>query len=325
MRRTIIFFLTAIVSFSLYPSDLPAQESITEAIASYGTFDSWSVREVKESAIIGGKTARLYEFYGNQEVTRTKEPFSAPEGYPWRTNNVLAVVAGVTKTNNTVFPEKRGDGYCARIETHVESVKVLGMINMDVTCQGALFIGSLEEPIKDTKTPMSKVLYGIPFEGRPEAVVFDYKAEVGHEVVRGTGFSALKEMGYPDYPQLYMVLQKRWEDESGRVHAVRVGTAIRHFEENVPEWVNGCRVEIAYGDITGEPYYQDYMGLKNDPETAFYCYNSDGEKVLVEEDGWADADDEPNYLILTFLASSGPAFYGGVGNVLWVDNVKIEM
>ena len=136
---------------------------------------------------------------------------------------------------------------------------------------------------------------------------------------------ALKEMGYPDYPQLYMVLQKRWEDESVRVHAERVGTAIRHFEENVPEWVNGCRVEIAYGDITGEPYYQDYMGLKNDPETAFYCYNSDGEKVLVEEDGWADADDEPNYLILTFLASSGPAFYGGVGNVLWVDNVKIEM
>ena len=222
MRRTIIFFLTAIVSFSLSPSDLPAQESITEAIASYGTFDSWSVREVKESAIIGGKTARLYEFYGNQEVTETREPYVAPEGYLWRTNNVLAVVAGVTKTSNTVFPEERGNGYCARIETHIESVKVLGMINMDVTCQGAMFIGALEEPIRDTKSPMTKVMYGVPYDGRPAALVFDYKADVGHEVIRGTGFSALKEMGYPDYPMVYMVLQKRWEDEKGEVHALRV-------------------------------------------------------------------------------------------------------
>lgn len=325
MRRTIIFFLTAIVSFSLYPSDLPAQESITEAIASYGTFDSWSVREVKESTIIGGKTARLYEFYGNQEVTETREPYVAPEGYLWRTNNVLAVVAGVTKTSNTVFPEERGNGYCARIETHIESVKVLGMINMDVTCQGAMFIGALEEPIRDTKSPMTKVLYGVPYDGRPAALVFDYKADVGHEVIRGTGFSALKEMGYPDYPMVYMVLQKRWEDEKGEVHALRVGSAIMQIDRNVPDWENGCRLEVAYGDITGEPFYREYMGLKNDPETAFWCINGEGKKTMVHEDGWAAADEEPNWLILTFLASSEQAFYGGVGNVLWLDNVRIEM
>ena len=323
MRRTIIFSLT--LSMSLLPAAVFAQRETVADINSYGTFDNWSIREIKESGVIGGGIRHLFEFYGNQEVTRTKEPFTAPEGYLWRTNNVLAVVAGVTKTNNTVFPEKRGDGYCARLETHVESIKVLGMINMDVTCQGAMFVGSLEEPIRDTKSPMSKVLYGVPFEGRPSAVVFDYKADVGHEVVRGTGFSALKEMGYPDYPELYMVLQKRWEDEDGSVHALRVGTAICRFEESVPEWIDGYRVEVAYGDITDEPYYQDYMGLRIDPETAFYCYNSEGEKVVVQEDGWASADEEPNYLILTFLASSERAFYGGVGNVLWIDNVKIEM
>lgn len=321
MRRTIIFFLTMSLSSAL----LSAQDDIVEAIGSYGTFDSWSARQVKESGIIGGKTAELYEFYGDGEITQTREPYVAPDGYLWRTNNVLAVVAGVTKTSNTVYPEPRGDGYCARLETHIESVKVLGMINMDVTCQGAMFIGALEEPIKDTKAPMTKVLYGVPFEGRPTALVFDYKADVGHETVRGTGFSPLKNMGYPDYPIVYMVLQKRWEDEDGEVHALRVGSAIKRIDENVTEWKDSCRMEVVYGDITGEPFYEEYMGLKNDPETAFYCINSKGKKVMVQEDGWTEADAEPNYLILTFLASSNPPFYGGVGNILWIDNVRIEM
>ena len=321
MRRTIIFFLTMSLSSAL----LSAQDDIVEAIGSYGTFDSWSARQVKESGIIGGKTAELYEFYGDGEITQTREPYVAPDGYLWRTNNVLAVVAGVTKTSNTVYPEPRGDGYCARLETHIESVKVLGMINMDVTCQGAMFIGALEEPIKDTKAPMTKVLYGVPFEGRPTALVFDYKADVGHETVRGTGFSPLKNMGYPDYPIVYMVLQKRWEDEDGEVHALRVGSAIKRIDENVTEWKDSCRMEVVYGDITSEPFYEEYMGLKNDPETAFYCINSKGKKVMVQEDGWTEADAEPNYLILTFLASSNPPFYGGVGNILWIDNVRIEM
>ena len=338
MRRTIIFFLTILtlqtVSASYYLSAqetdscrsiAPASEDILDSINEYGTFDRWSVREVKESGIIGGKVAQLFEFYGNQEVVKTREPYVSPEGYLWRTNNVLAVVAGVTKTSNTVYPEKRGDGYCARLETHIESVKVMGMINMDVTCQGGIFIGELAEPIKDTKSPMTKVLYGVPFDGRPAALVFDYKADVGHEVVRGTGFSPKKEMGYPDYPIVFMMLQKRWEEADGSVHALRVGTAVHRFDESVSEWVNGFRLDVSYGDITEEPFYQDYMGLKTDPETAFWAVNSDGEKVMVEEDGWASADENANYLILTFLASSEKAFYGGVGNILWLDNVRILM
>lgn len=39
--------------------------------------------------------------------------------------NVMARVAGITKTNTSVFPEKRGDGFCARMDTRMESVKVL--------------------------------------------------------------------------------------------------------------------------------------------------------------------------------------------------------
>ena len=114
MRRT-RFLVLSFIATALFSLDVNAQQSVVDAINSYGNFDRWSIREVKESSIIGGATKQLYEFYGNQEVTFTgKTPFEAPKGYIWRTNNVLAVVAGVVKTNNTVYPEKRGDGYCAR-------------------------------------------------------------------------------------------------------------------------------------------------------------------------------------------------------------------
>ena len=154
MRRTrlsglslAIFLLSAVIS--------SAQDDIVRQINDYGTFDRWCVREIKESGIIGGHTKYLYEFFGSPADTlRTgKEPYVSPEGYPWRTNNVLAIVAGVVKTNNTVYPEARGDGYCARIETHIEEVKALGGENMDVTCQGVMLVGTLHEPTRDTKSP----------------------------------------------------------------------------------------------------------------------------------------------------------------------------
>ncbi len=308
------------------PAYLSAQENIVKAINDFGKFDRWCLREVRESGLIGGHTKYLYEFYGNQDTLVTnKEPFKAPEGYLWRTNNVLAIVAGVVKTNNTVFPEARGEGYCARIETHIEEVKALGIVNMDVTCQGALLVGSLPEPITTTKDPMAKVLYGIPFTGSPKAVRLDYKADVGHEVIRGTGFSKLKPMGYVDSAEITVMLQKRWEDEDGNVHALRVGTGIVRIDRPVPEWQNGYEIKIHYGDITGEPFYKDYMGLKTDPETAYHAINSKGRDKIIEEDGWAEPGTQPTHLLLHFISSCGKAFYGGVGNTLWIDNVEIIM
>ena len=325
MRRIRIFVMSLLAAI-LFTVSARAQQSVVDAINSYGTFDSWSMRQVKESGIIGGATKTLYEFYGDQESVFTgKTPFEAPEGYLWRTNNVLAIVAGVVKTNNTVFPEKRGNGYCARIETHIEEVKALGIINMDVTCQGAVLVGALPEPITTTKDPMAKVLYGVPFTGMPKSVVMDIKADVGHEVIRGTGFSKLKPMGYPDSAEITIMLQKRWEDENGVVHALRVGTAIWRISEDIPQWRNGHELKINYGDITGEPYYKDYMGLKNDPESAYHALNSHGRNVIIQEDGWAEPGTEPTHMIINIISSCGNAFYGGVGNTLWVDNVKVVM
>lgn len=324
MRRTSNAILTFLLPFVSTVS-LFAQEDIVNQLNSYGDFENWSVREIKESGIIGGDVTQLFEFCGDRETVKSREPFRAPEGYLWRTNNVLAVVAGVTKTSTTVFPEKRGDGYCARIETHMEEVSALGVVNMKVTCQGAFFIGTLQEPIKDTKSPLKKVEYGVPFEGRPVALSFDFKSDVGHETIRGTGFSPFKAMGYPDYPQAMIILQKRWENPDGSVQALRVGTGIKRFTVNQPEWLNGYTLNVNYGDITSEPYYKDYMGLNNDEKTAYYCRNSQGKLVLVEEVGWASADEEPNYLIINFLSSCGEAFYGGVGNTLWLDNISLIM
>ena len=180
MKLTRLFFLAAALAVC---GQVAAQDEIVRKINEYGKFDTWCQREVKESGLIGGNTEYLYEFYGNPSDTLKtgKEAFVAPEGYLWRTNNVLAIVAGIVKTNNTVYPEARGDGYCARLETHIEDVKVLGMINMDVTCQGAILVGVLPEPITTTKDPMSKVLYGVPFTGCPHAVRMDIKADVCHK------------------------------------------------------------------------------------------------------------------------------------------------
>ena len=315
------------MAFVIISFNASAQADIVKKINEYGKFDAWCQREIKESSLIGGNTEYLYEFYGNPTDTLKtgKEPYSGPADYLWRTNNVLAIVAGVVKTNNTVYPEKRGEGYCARIETHIEEVKVLGLVNMDVTCQGAILIGELPEPITTTKDPMSKVLYGIPFNACPRAIRMDYKADVCHEVIRGTGFSKLKPMGYEDHAEITVMLQKRWEDEDGNVHALRVGTAIERIEKDIPEWENGHELVIGYGDITSEPYYKEYMGLKTDPETAYHAINSKGKNVIILEDGWAPVGTEPTHMMIHVISSCGAAFYGGVGNTVWIDNVEVVM
>ena len=325
MRRTRLLrlsFLWVVLAGNV----LHAQTDVADMINEYGSFDRWCVREIKESAIIGGHTKYLYEFYGDMDTTFTgKTPYVSPEGYLWRTNNVLAVVAGVVKTNNTIFPEPRDGGYCARIETHVEEVKALGVVNMEVVCQGAFVVGVLPEPIRDTKSPMAKVFYGVPYNGMPLALIFDYKAEVGHPTVRGTGFSKLKVMDYPDYPEVTFMLQKRWEDEEGRVHALRVATGIERIRESSSEWINDHVIPLRYGDITSDSDYEPYMGLKTDSETAYHALNSRGENVVVEEDGWAEPGTEPNFMVLNIMSSCGKAFYGGVGNTLWIDNVEIVL
>ena len=90
-------------------------------IEKWGKFDNWRVREIKESAIIGGNTKYVYEIAKGDTIKGVK-PYMNPYGCVWSNSNVLAIVSGIVKCSNTVFPEKRGDGYCVRLETRIERV-----------------------------------------------------------------------------------------------------------------------------------------------------------------------------------------------------------
>ena len=101
----------------------------------FGDMDQWVDRQIKESGIIGGNTKNVYEI-APTAVIQGDQVYKNMGGSPWGTSNVMAKVAGITKTNTSVFPEKRGEGYCARLDTRMESVKVLGLVNITVLAAG---------------------------------------------------------------------------------------------------------------------------------------------------------------------------------------------
>ncbi len=297
-----------LVTILLLPPYLAfGQTDMTTYINEGGKLDKWHQVIVKESGVIGGKVTTLHKL---------------DENGVWSLPNVTANIIGVIKTSNSVFPEKRGDGYCARLEIIQETVKVMGMLNLYVVAQGTLILGSVIEPIRDTKSPYSKLISGIPYTEKPKALQLDYKAKVGNKVVRGTGLSPRRDYEEIDYSDVLILLQYRWEEENGDVHSLRVGTGYKRITESSTEWKNGEQVEILYGDITGHNNYKEYMGMRNG-EIANYTMNSYGKIVPIKEEGWAKDDVSPTHIIIWISASSGKAFYGGIGNTLWVDNVKL--
>ncbi len=289
-------------------------------IARYGTFDNWVVREIKESGIIGGEIRHSYEI-AEGDTIKGPIPYVNPPHCVWSTSSIMGNVSGIIKVSCTVFPEERDNGKCVRLETRLEKVKVLGLINLNVIASGTIFLGQMLEPIRDTKNPQGKLNCGIPFTDRPEAIIFDYKTIVGHNRMRAGGIGAPKELGDNDYAECIVMLQKRWEDEEGNVYSKRIGTGYERFTQNQTEWKNGHRVEIHYGDITKEPFYRDYMKLIPQ-ELANYMINSKGKSVPIQEVGWGNGDETPTHVIVRFSASHGEAYVGDTVNRLWVDNVK---
>lgn len=302
---------------------VPAFGQKTVNIA-FGNFDHWVVREIKESGAIGGNVRYLYEIAPDDTI-RGDVPYRRNPRSPWGTSNVLAKVKGITKCSATVFPEPRGNGRCARLDTKLETVKVLGIINVTVLASGSLFLGDLIEPVKDTKNPQSKLNHGVPFTDRPAALVMDYKYRTDGSAnrIKAPGFGSQKTVPGQDYADITLLLQKRWEDADGNVYAERVGTANERFGTNTPEWVNGHAVPVLYGDITGNPAFLPQMGLTSG-EQAYWCRNSKGKMVPIQEVGWAADDERPTHMILQISSSYGGAYVGTVGNSLWVDNVKLR-
>lgn len=284
----------------------------------YGNMNTWMVRHVKESWAIGGNEKYFYEIAKGD--TLYDEPYKNVDS-PWAVSSVLAKVSGITKVSSTVFPEKRGNGYAARLETKIEKVKVLGLININVLASGTVFLGEMLEPITSTSDPMKKLVAGIPFTKRPKALQYDYKVITGGDCIQSTGFSKQKKLDQKDMAEVFLYLQHRWEDASGNIYAKRVGTAWENFSKSQTEWQNGHRLKIHYGDITSNPIYTKAMELRKD-DGAHYTKNSKGEMVPIQEVGWATENEAVTHLMLQFSSSNGGAYIGNVDSRLWVDNVE---
>lgn len=319
MRSSRIFLTTILLL--LAGCTMSARQAVDSLIDEKGKFDQWRVYELKESGIIGGNIKTIYRLSSGDTV-RGQVPFVPRPEDIFAPCNIMANIVGIVKGSNSVFPEERGDGYCARLSVIMEKVKVLGLIDIEVLVQGTILSGFFHEPIRDTKGAYAKMDCGIPFTGRPVAVRYDYKAEVGNPILRCTGFSPKKEMGGEDYAFIAVYLQKRTEDSDGNVYAKRVGTAYKLITEDQPEWVNGEELPVLYGDITEDPAFMPEMDLKND-DIVYYCRNSKGDIVPIQENGWAGPDETPTHIIVWLSSSCGEAFYGGLGNTLWVDNFKL--
>lgn len=70
----------------------------------FGNMDQWIDRQIKESGIIGGATKNVFAIGPTATITENKA-YTNMGGSPWATSNVMARVAGITKTNTSVFPE----------------------------------------------------------------------------------------------------------------------------------------------------------------------------------------------------------------------------
>ena len=267
-----------------------------ERIEVLNDFESWTERSIKESAIIGGKTKTLYK-----------------PGGVWGCSNAYAKVMGVEKVSVSVTPEKRGNGTCCRMESKLEVVSAIG-INFKALATGSIYTGKMVDVIsaKQTSDPNSAIDMGIPFTGRPTALILDYKALIKDEkAVYAPAKTQVKEVEGRDAGIITLYLQHRWE-ENGHVYAYRVGTVQKKITQSTDDWKNDFRLPVIYGKSS-------VALAKNNQKT----HNSKGEMVNIEEVDYR-ADVEPTHLIVQISAGCMPPFTGCPGNIVWCDNIRLE-
>ena len=286
----------------------------------YGDFSKWKARGITESKVIGGNHKTIYEIAPEGSVEGNK-PYKNEGGSPWATSNVYAKVAGIVKGSNTVTPAVHAGNRCAKMEAKMEEVKVLGIVNMDVMVAGTIFLGQVYEPITSPKGPFSKMEMGIPYTKRPSCLVYDFQVDMPNVNTRtkATGLSPQKTLQGRDNAEVYVLLQKRWEDEKGNIYAQRVGTGRERYSKSIP-WTKGHKLPIHYGDITKESFYKPWMGLLNGKK-AYYAKNSKGKLVPVQETEWAPANTTPTHVLVMASSSCGEPFVGTEGLTLYIDNI----
>lgn len=306
--------------FAMLSLNLHAQEKVE--YLPFGMMDSWTVRYIKESFLLGGKTRALYVIAKTDTIRQNKPYPYGENGSPWGTSNAYAKVLGVEKAAVSVTPERRGNGYCCRLETTLQTVKAVG-IDLNALATGSLFTGQLLDPItmECCKVPMKSMDMGIPFTKRPKALMLDYKAFIQQDknLVKATGGTKVTTIQGQDAGQIVLFLQHRWEDADGNLFAYRVGTASERITQSIPTWQNDHKLPVRYGDITQSSDYKTWEKLSKD---CFMARNSKGKMVPVQEVGYK-ADVEPTHLILQISAGCQEPFVGCPGNVVWCDNIRL--
>ena len=268
--------------------------SAQERVEVLSDFENWNTKQIKESALIGGKTKTLYKLGGT-----------------WDCSNAHAKAMGVDKVSVSVRPEKRGEGTCCRMESTLETVSAVG-INFKALATGTIYTGKMVDVVgmKHSSNPNSAIDMGIPFTGRPSALILDYKAFIQNQAaVYAQAKTRVKTVEGRDVGQITLILQHRWE-ENGHVYAYRVGTVQKDINETT-DWKNDFRLPVMYGQSS-------VALITNGHQT----HNSKGDMVCIEEVDYR-ADVQPTHIIVMISAGSMPPFTGCPGNTMWVDNIRL--
>lgn len=313
-----LILILVLLTFSQSGKGYSPQKIITgSGQLNYSNLDNWFSHTVIESFFTGGEKKTLYQIGKAQSGSQNP---AVSEDSPWAATNIHARF-GIDIANNCVFPEKRDEGYCCRLETMIQKINILG-INVKVLVTGAIFLGEMLEPVRSTKSPAKNLNQGIPFTRHPKAVKFDYKYTPGK--VRICSEKKGVDIAGADKAEFCMILQKRWEDREGNVFARRIGGMRNFFADRNDDWVNGALFQIHYGDITRDPEYDPKtMGLI--PSVGpMYVRNSKGVMVPLTETGWGRADEAPTHLVMYFSSSyEGIYFTGSPESVFRVDNISL--
>ena len=319
MKQSIIYILLLLLI--TVPSSISQHR---EAIP-YAHFEQWVTRHITESPILGGNARSLYAI-APDTVINGAVAYRNLGGSPWATSNAYANIIGIKKVSCTAVPENReGGGKCARLDSKLEVVRVLGMVDIEVLISGSIYLGELYEPIRSVNNPYGKMTMGIPFTKRPKKLIFDYNLTMSKNGNRiySTGLSPKKVVQGPDSAEVYILLQHRWEDEDGNVYAHRVGTGRERFTQSTDGWVNEYAIDVHYGDISQESYFRPYMDLLNG-KRSYSCMNSKGKIVPVQEVSWGAPDEEVTHMLVMASSGCGTAFVGAEGTTLLVDNFYFE-
>lgn len=313
---------TFLLLLILFPGTIFAQSAVE--YLPFGNMDNWIMRKVSESAIIGGKEKTLYEIAKGNDIMKSNTPYSNMAGSPWATSNVYAHVSIVHKGVSNISPMKRENGYCAKLETKLESVKVLGMFHLQVIATGTIFLGEMREPITSTDNANENLNRGIPFTRKPKELVFDYALKNVPQRMYAGGLGKPKVIEGTNGAEIVLILQKRWEDAEGNIYATRVGMIWKRLFDEDGKWHNEFCLPIYYGDYSKTPQFAPYMALESngDPDThTLYATNSKGVVKPIIEKGWGNANDTPTHLILSFSSGWGGAYMGSPGTEFMVDNI----